>query len=99
MNLARLLTIIIRPHVSEKSSVLTEKRNQYAFKIALTATKTEVKDAIEYLFKTKVKSVDIVNVKPKKKMFRGSEGTRKKWKKAYVTLMSDQAIDFLGAQK
>lgn len=99
MNLERLLKIIISPHVSEKSSILTEKNNQYVFEVASDATKIEVKDAVEYLFKTKVKSVEMVNVKAKKKLFKGVEGSKKAWRKAYVTLLSDQAIDFLGAQQ
>lgn len=99
MNLERLLKVVVAPHISEKASILTEKSNQYAFEVASNATKSEVKDAIEYLFKTKVKSVEIVSVKAKKKLFKGVEGTKKAWKKAYVTLHSDQAIDLLEAQQ
>lgn len=99
MNLERVLKVIVAPHISEKASILTEKRNQYAFEVAPDATKSEVKDAVEHLFKAKVKSVRVVSVKAKKKLFRGVEGSRKKWKKAYVTLHSDQAIDLLGAQQ
>ena len=98
MNQERLLKIIIGPHVSEKTSIATEKRNEYVFQVANDATKPEVKDAIESLFNTKVKSVRIVNVKPKLRMFRGLEGHKKGWKKAYVTLQSDQKLDMIGAQ-
>ena len=56
------------------------------------ATKPEVKDAIEFLFNTKVKSVRIVNVKPKSKTISRFEGKRKGWKKAYVTLQADQKL-------
>jgi large subunit ribosomal protein L23 len=45
-----------------------------------------------------VKAVRIVNVRPKKKLFKGIEGSRKGWKKAYVTLQSDQKLDVIGAQ-
>ena len=62
------------------------------------ATKPEVKDAIQLLFNAKVKAVRIVNVRTKKKIFKGIEGKRKGWKKAYVTLQSDQKLDFIGAQ-
>lgn len=99
MNLERILKVIVSPHISEKASIITEKNNQYAFEVASCATKNEIKDAVEHLFKAKVKSVRIVNVKPKKKTFRGMEGVKKGWKKAYVTLQSDQAIDLLGAQQ
>ena len=74
MNQERLLKIILSPHISEKSTIGTEKRNEYVFQVIENATKPEVKDAVEHLFNTKVKSVRIVNVKAKKKMFRGLEG-------------------------
>lgn len=98
MNQERLLKIIIRPHISEKATIGAEKRNEYVFEVLNTASKPEVKDAIEMLFNTKVKTVRMVNVRAKKKMFRGFEGNRKAWKKAYVTLQADQKIDMMGAQ-
>ena len=94
----RLLKIILSPHVSEKASLGSEHRNEYAFEVASDAIKSEVKDAIEFLFNTKVKAVRIVNVVPKAKTFRGQAGNRKAWKKAYVTLQSDQKLELLGAQ-
>ena|SRR3990167_1379915 len=97
MNQERLLKVILSPHISEKATIASEKRNEYAFEVAATATKPEVKDAIEQLFNTKVKAVRIVNVRPKLKMFRGMEGRRKGWKKAYVTLQADQKLEILGA--
>lgn len=98
MNQERLLNIILAPHVSEKSTIAAEKRNEYVFKVIGTATKPEVKDAVEFLFNTKVKSVHIVNVRSKTKMFRGLEGKKKGWKKAYVTLQADQKLETVGAQ-
>lgn len=98
MNQERLYKIILSPHISEKASVAAEKHNEYVFEVTKTATKPEVKDAIEFLFNTKVKAVRIVNVRPKVKLFRGREGAKKGWKKAYVTLQSDQKLEFLGAQ-
>jgi large subunit ribosomal protein L23 len=98
MNQERLYQVILSPHISEKTSVAMEKRNEYAFQVVDTATKSEVKDAIEFLFNTKVKSVRVVNVRAKQKMFRGFEGKRKSWKKAYVTLQADQKLDIVGAQ-
>lgn len=97
MNQERLLKVIISPHISEKATIATEKHNEYVFQILDSATKPEVKDAIEYLFNAKVKSVRIVNVRPKKKIFKGFEGKRKGWKKAYVTLQADQKLDLIGA--
>lgn len=98
MNQERLLKVVLSPHISEKSTVAVETRNEYVFEVIDNATKPEVKDAIEFLFNTKVKMVRIVNVRPKKKLFKGIEGKRKGWKKAYVTLQSDQKLDIIGAQ-
>lgn len=97
MNQERLLKVILSPHVSEKATIVAEKHNEYVFEVTKCATKPEVKDAIEHLFNVKVKSVHIVNVRPKAKMFKGVEGKRKSWKKAYVTLQADQKLDLMGA--
>lgn len=98
MNQERRLKIILSPHMSEKATNVGEKNNEYVFKVLKTATKLEVKDAVENLFNTKVKSVRIVNVKPKQKIFKSVEGFRKGWKKAYVALQADQKIDIISAQ-
>ena len=98
MKQERLLKVILAPHVSEKATVATEKRNEYVFEVIDNATKPEVKDAIELLFSAKVKAVRIVNVRAKKRLFRGVEGKKKGWKKAYVTLQADQKLDIIGAQ-
>lgn len=98
MNQERLLKVILTPHISEKAATGMEVRNEYVFEVAESASKPEVKDAIEFLFNTKVKSVRIVNVRAKKKLFRGVEGARKGWKKAYITLQADQKLDIIGAQ-
>jgi len=98
VNQERLLRIILSPHISEKATIVGEKNNEYVFEVVDNATKPEVKDAVEQLFNVKVKSVRIVNVKPKKKMFKGFEGKRKSWKKAYVALQADQKLDLVGAQ-
>jgi len=98
MNQERLLQVILSPHVSEKATIGVDKRNEYVFQVIENATKPEVKDAVEYLFNAKVKTVRIMNVRPKKKLFKGIEGKRKGWKKAYVTLQADQKLDIMGAQ-
>lgn len=98
MSQERLLKVIMSPHISEKATMAAQLNNEYVFHVADTATKPEVKDAIEFLFNTKVKAVRIVNVRPKQKLFRGIEGKRKGWKKAYVTLQANQTLDIAGAQ-
>ncbi|OGT63466.1 MAG: 50S ribosomal protein L23 [Gammaproteobacteria bacterium RIFCSPHIGHO2_12_FULL_45_12] len=98
MNQERLLQVILTPHVSEKATIVAEKYNEFIFRVVPTATKPEVKDAIEFIFNAKVKDVRIVNVRSKRKTFKSIEGKTKGWKKAYVTLQADQKLDMMGAQ-
>ena len=98
MNEERLLKILLAPHVSEKSNRLTDRCNQVAFKVTRDATKPEIKDAVELLFKVKVTGVTVLNVKGKRKRFGALAGRRSDWKKAYVSLEAGHEIDFLGAQ-
>ena len=97
MNQERMHQILLSPHVSEKASLLADEQNQHVFKVLSTATKTEVKEAVEGMFKVKVEKVRILNVKGKTKRFGGRLGKRSDLRKAYVTLMSDNDIDFAGA--
>ncbi len=98
MNEERLLKILLAPHMSEKSNRLTERYNQVAFKVTRDATKPEIKDAVELLFKVKVTGVTVLNVKGKRKRFGALVGRRSDWKKAYVSLEAGHEIDFLTAQ-
>lgn len=98
MKQEHLLKIILSPHMSEKASIATDKRGEYVFKVAQSANKHDVKEAIELLFKTKVETVRILNVKTKPKRFGNIQGRSKAWKKAYVTLETGQQIDFAGGQ-
>ena len=98
MNEQKVFNVILSAHVSEKAAIGTEKRNEYVFYVAPLATKPEIKDAVEFLFSKKVKMVRIVNVKPKARTFKGIEGTKKGWKKAYVTLQSGEKLDIFGVQ-
>jgi len=93
MNEEHLLQVLLAPHVSEKT---TSASGQYVFEVCQSATKPEVKKAVELLFKTKVNSVRIVNVKTKPKRFGSILGSSKAWKKAYVTLQAGQQIDLAG---
>lgn len=83
----RLMQILLAPRVSEKSTFVGEKNNQYVFRVLADATKPEIRAAVELMFKTKVKSVQITNVKGKDKRFGRFLGRRSGWKKAYVSLM------------
>ena len=91
----RLLKVLLGPHISEKTTIATEKDNQYVFKVMPDATKIEIRQAVEALFKVDVLSVNVLNVKGKEKRFGRHFGRRKNWKKAYVQLKEGQTIDFL----
>ncbi len=98
MSQRRPYEIIIRPIITEKSNRLMEEYNKYTFEVALDASKPEIKRAVEELFGVKVKKVNTMIVKPKKKRVLGKigqYGKTKKWKKAIVTLEPGQKIDLL----
>lgn len=97
-NAERLMQVLLAPHISEKTSNAAEQANQVAFKVLPSATKKEIKQAVESLFKVKVLGVTTINVKGKNKRFGGRLGRRNDWKKAYVTLAEGQELDFLGAK-
>ncbi len=98
MNQERLLKVLLAPHVSEKSNRMAERYNQVVFKVARDATKPEIKDAVELLFKVAVKGVTVLNVKGKRKRFGMTHGRRSDWKKAYVSLEVGHEIDFMAAE-
>jgi large subunit ribosomal protein L23 len=90
----RIYQVLIAPQVSEKATFIAEKNNHILFLISPDATKTEVKAAVETLFKVAVKSVQVLNVKGKSKRFGRSFGRRKDVRKAYVALGAGQEINF-----
>ena len=84
--------VILSPVITEKAPRLTEA-NQVVFRVTLDATKPMIAKAIADLFKVKVKAVNTVIVKGKRKMARGKRYTRNDFKKAIVTLEEGQQID------
>jgi len=96
MNQERMYQILLAPHVSEKGTLLADGNNQHVFKVALDASRIEVKQAVEELFKVKVEKVRILNLKGKTKRSGGRLGKRSDIRKAYVTLGADSDIDFAG---
>ena len=95
MNNERMYSILIAPHVSEKSALIGELDNQYAFKVARDATKSEIKSAVEQLFNVSVVELQVLNVKGKvKRNSLGKMRRRPNWKKAYVRLDQGHEIDF-----
>ena len=88
----RMYQTILSPVVTEKATANTE-RGQVTFKVALDATKPEIKAAVETLFGVKVLAVNTIRMKGKTKRFRGRPGQRSDWKKAMVRLAEGQSID------
>ena len=86
--------IIIRPLITEKTSVQKEMSNQHTFEVDRRANRIEVKRAVEKIFKVKVAAVKTMQVKGKKKQRGRIVGKRRDWKKAIVTLMPGERIDF-----
>ena len=95
MNPERMYQVILGPHVSEKSAMMTEEYNQYVFKVAIDASKPEIKEAVEAVFKVVVSDLQVLNVKGKtKRSARGRIRRKSDWKKAYVRLEAGHEIDF-----
>ena len=95
MNPDRMYSVILAPHVSEKTTLMSEDANQYAFKVSVDATKNEIKQAVESIFNVVVQDLQVLNVKGKtKRSVRGKIRRRKNWKKAYVRLEAGHEIDF-----
>lgn len=89
----KIFNIIKRPVVSEKSTALAEVANRYVFEVAHSATKPEIKSAVEQLFKVKVKAVNTIVMHGKNKRSGRFEFKRSNWKKAIITLVAGQKIE------
>lgn len=92
------MSVLLGPHVSEKSARVAEGANQFVFRVRRDASRPEVKAAVELMFEVKVADVNIVNVAGKQKRFGQRLGQRQDFKKAYVRLAPGQSIDFSGAE-
>ena len=98
MNQERMYSVIVAPHVSEKSAMQAETIGQHTFKVAPDATKLEVKNAVEKLFKVNVTSVRMINNKGKVKRQGVRAGRRSDTRKAIVRLEEGQDIDYMGLE-
>ena len=86
--------IIQRPVVTEKSVYFSSKLNKVTFAVHPDANKTQIKEAVETLFKVKVDRVNTLHVRPKSRRVRGAiSGLTSAWKKAIVTLAEGQKIE------
>ena len=99
-------SIIIKPILSEKGTMLAETLNQHVFQVEKQCNKLEIKEAIEEKFKVKVKKVATMNFKGKNKNVTiksnghilRTRGNQSSWKKAIVTLEEGSSIDMLGGE-
>ena len=92
MNREKMYLTVLGPVITEKSTEGSE-HNQVTFRVALEASKPEIREAVEGLFNVKVKAVNTLRVKGKIKRCRGRVGQRSDWKKAIVTLQEGSFID------
>ena len=96
MNQEKLMNLLLAPRITEKSTLVGEKYRQYVFKVLKTATKPQIRQAVELMFKVEVDSVQVSNVKGKRKAFKQTVGKRSDWKKAYFKLKAGFDINFMG---
>lgn len=87
-----LYDVIRSPVITEKATMLSEY-NQVSFRVAIDATKPQIREAVERLFDVKVTKINTIRVKGKVKRFRGRLGRRSDFKKAVVTLAEGNRID------
>jgi large subunit ribosomal protein L23 len=90
----QLMNVLIAPHVTEKTATAMQNHNQYTFRVMRTATKTDIKAAVELMFEVKVTGVQVVNEPGKARRFGKTIGRTQDWKKAYVSLAKGQSIDY-----
>ncbi len=86
--------VIVKPIVTEKTSLLKDDKNQYVFEVERTANKIEIARAVEQLFKVKVMSVHVMNMEGKKRRLGKSHGKRPDWRKAIVKVDPKNKISF-----
>ena len=95
----RLYQVLLAPIVSEKATFIADKREQVLFKVTPSATKPEVKAAVEMIFKVQVTGVQMLVQKGKKKKSGKITGRRSDVKKAFVSLAPGQEINFAAEAK
>lgn len=84
--------IILKPVITEKSTMLKEMNREVCFEVDPRANKSEIKKAAEQLFKVKVERVRIMNKRGKKRRVGRNEGRKKDWKKAYLKLKEGEKM-------
>ncbi len=94
MSKEQLMSVLVAPHVTEKTSLAMQNHNQYTFRVRRDASKADIRRAVELMFEVKVVGVQVVNEPGKARRFGRVLGRTQDWKKAYVSLESGQTIDY-----
>jgi large subunit ribosomal protein L23 len=85
--------VLVQPRLTEKTVHLQNKLDTYTFEVHPSATKIQIKDAIERIYKVKVKKINTANVAGKTRRNRLGTGVTAAWKKAYVVLKDGEALE------
>lgn len=96
--MAHIADVLKKPVLTEKSLTLQSTENKYTFDVDVKANKTEIKQAVEKMFGVKVVTVNVMNIKPKKKRMGKYEGTTNRRRKAIVTLAEGEEINYFGEE-
>lgn len=94
--MSKFHSIIRYPSITEKNTSMRETQNKYVFEVTRTATKPEIKEAVETLFSVTVLSVNTILVKGKLKRMGRNVGYRSDWKKAIIRIQDGQTISKFG---
>ena len=90
----KLISVLIAPHITEKTSLAMQNANTYSFRVRRDSTKPDIKAAVELMFGVKVDKVAVVNETGKSRRFGKVQGRTQDIKKAYVRLAPGQTIDY-----
>ena len=90
-----IYSTIVSPVITEKATKISEN-NQFVFKVKIDSNKKEIKEAIEKLFKVKVREIKTLKIKGKNKVFKGTKGRRSDYKKAIISLNKGENLDYSG---
>ncbi|QCI23478.1 50S ribosomal protein L23 [Buchnera aphidicola] len=96
ISVQQCLRVFLSPHISEKSSISSEKFNTVVVQVPIHITKHEIKQTLKQMFKIQVHRINTLIVQGKKKRKNGRTGSLSNWKKAYITLKKGQNINFIG---
>ena len=96
--MAHITDVLKKPVLTEKSMTLSAEENKYTFDVDVDANKIEIKQAVEAMFGVKVESVNVMNVKPKKKRMGRYEGKTNRRRKAIVKLAEGESINYFGEE-